>query len=230
MRFLTTLADVRPALGLELGVQLALGQVAAHHTLQATDVAIDFLIAHAVYGRDRLVDGRVSRATGILSITTALATGIVVAWLSERTPEAVPAVCFLATMYRGSKPLIGPIKPLIVGAAWGYALTELPYGTGDPALFGFYALLYAGASNLLDIKDAADDARDGIRTPASRWTMSQVCGLSTIAFGCALAVHTLAASLTEADMFADGLVWLSLVGSAYNSTVSSFDGEKAIDL
>ena len=220
MRVLPLLKEIRPALGLELGVQLALGQLAAHHALTAADMAADVCIAHAIYGRDRLVDGRTTQLVGVLSATTAIATAASVLWLHHQDSlSAMPVLCWLATLYKSSKRVLAPAKPLVVGNCWAYAITALPYDTHDPGLYAFYALLYGAASNLMDVGDAADDAAAGVDTPASRLTPGESHGLSAVLFGGAIAAHALARVYTNADLALDALAVAGIAWCAYNATV-----------
>ena len=119
------------------------------------------------------------------------------------------ALVTVSTCYRNIKPYIGILKPVIIGGLWSYAITCLPHQYEfDPHLFGYYWCTYAGASNLLDIKDIESDRENGISTVPVVYGKRNTLLLSIALFTCALVTHGDSYNIVSPDTLMD----LSVVG------------------
>lgn len=188
--------NLRPILGTEVGISLALMQAAAHHEITPSLVICDLAISHSIYGRDRLKDqvgkfGLVENDYTFFNYTTSIANIIVFYYLFEfGSTECIPMLTLISNAYSKSKIRIGNAKPFLIGILWAYAIVFLPPDEVPKDLFLVYSSLYASTSNIADIKDIEDDKKNGIITLPVKFGEKTTYIISAVLASVALAAHT----------------------------------------
>ena len=210
-------STIRSVLALELGAQVSVFQHIVHGSVSPEIIAVDFALAHSIYGRDRLLDMNCSRheyaALYASSSTAAVASGV---WLADHEMLPAAALCMLLHAgYKPSKPFIAPIKPFFIAACWSYLVCIVP----DPSIDHFsmlsYATLMSGASHVADIRDVKDDILNSIRTPAV--LLDEYAPLLSVAMAIAsIILRHFTISYGPEDAFLDA----SAVGVAYISALN----------
>lgn len=220
--------NLRPILGTEVGLSLALMQAAAHHQVTPALVLCDLAMSHSVYGRDRLKDqvqqlGGEEEESSLFNYTTSVANLVAfILLLKFQHVECIPVITFLSNAYSQSKVSLGVCKPILIGLLWAYAIVFLPpdevLNLDMAQLFVVYSSLYAATSNLADIKDIEEDQENGIRTIPVAYGEKNTYIVSAILSSIALAAHTSFTDWTIGDMFIE----LVSVGMFLYSSVMSF--------
>lgn len=199
--------ELRKQTGVDVGVNLALMQVAAHNSLTPELCAVDLLTSVACYGYDRYKDSDVKVLPEYFYIGV-ISAGALLYAKNGLIAEPI-ALVTVSTCYRNIKPYIGILKPVIIGGLWSYAITCLPHQYEfDKNLFGYYWCTYAGASNLLDIKDIESDRENGISTVPVVYGKRNTLLLSIALFVSALVTHGDSYNIVSPDALVD----LSVVG------------------
>lgn len=199
--------NLRPILGTEVGLSLALMQASAHHEITPSLVLCDLAISHAIYGRDRLKD-QLSNSKeqpidhNLFNYTTSIANLIAFLFLLKfECTECMPIVTFLANAYSRSKVKFGNTKPFLIGILWAYAIVFLPPDDVPNNLFLVYSSLYAATSNIADIKDIEEDKENGIITLPVKFGEKATYIVSAVLASVALATHTGFDDWTIGDTF-----------------------------
>jgi hypothetical protein len=199
--------NLRPILGTEVGLSLALMQAAAHHDITPSLVLCDLAISHSIYGRDRLKDQLIDLKGGeieynFFNYTTSIANLIAfVLLLKFECTECIPIVSFLSNAYSRSKVRLGNTKPFLIGILWAYAIVFLPPDEVPNNLFLVYSSLYAATSNIADIKDIEEDKENGIITLPVKFGEKATYVVSAVLASVALAMHTSFDDWTIGDTF-----------------------------
>ena len=202
--------ELRTQTGIDVGINLALMQVAAHNSLTPELCIVDLLTSMSCYGYDRYKDSD----TKILPESFYLGAISAAAFLyaKDGLVEESITLIMISTGYRQIKTYIGVVKPLIIGGLWSYAITCLPHQYNfDPYLFGYYWCTYTGASNILDIKDIESDRENKISTVPVVYGKRPTLLLSIALFACGLVIHG-SSDLSQELLSSDTLMDLSLVG------------------
>lgn len=208
---------VRPILAADVGVSLIFTQALAKHALTPELCLLDLAISHCVYGRDRFLDLRGENdfdpATPWPAATTTFAWVLSSILLTNADQELfVPILSVLVLLYKESKPSLGVFKPIFIGFLWSAAITFLP--NDAPPLdslpeFVEFAALYASASNIADIKDYKDDARNNITTIPVIFGCSSAYAASGCLASIALVAQTATTSIND---YVIHTIVLSLMG------------------
>ena len=199
--------NLRPILGTEVGLSLALMQAAAHHEITPSLVLCDLAISHSIYGRDRLKDQLLSGQRedinySFFNYTTSLANLIAFVFLLKfESTECIPIITFLSNAYSRSKVKLGNTKPFLIGILWAYAIVILPPDNVPNGLFLVYSSLYAATSNIADIKDIEEDQKNGIITLPVKFGEKTTYIVSAVLASVALATHTSFDDWTIGDSF-----------------------------
>lgn len=203
--------NLRPILGAEVGLSLALMQAAAHHEITPSLLICDLAISHSIYGRDRLKDQLISLKDqypecvidyNIFNYTSSVANLIAfVLLLKFECTECIPIVTFLSNAYSISKVRLGNTKPFFIGILWAYAIVILPPDDVPNKLFLVYSSLYAATSNLADIKDIQEDKENGIMTLPVQFGEKATYIVSSVLASVSLATHTGFEDWTIGDTF-----------------------------
>ena len=219
--------NVRPILGTEIGLSLALMQAAAHHEITPSLVLCDLAISHSIYGRDRLKDQLIGLGQdyegggdyNIFNYTTSIANLVAFLFLFKfECTECIPIVTFLSNAYSRSKVRLGNTKPFLIGILWAYAIVILPPDDVPNGLFLVYSSLYAATSNIADIKDIEEDKENGIITLPVQFGKKATYIISAVLASVALATHTTFDDWTIGDTFIE----IVSVGLCLYSSVMSF--------
>lgn len=220
--------NLRPILGAEVGLSLALMQAAAHHEITPYLVLCDLAISHSIYGRDRLKDQLISLKEqdhegvmdyNIFNYTSSIANLIsLVLLLKFECTECIPIVTFLSNAYSRSKVRFGNTKPFLIGILWAYAIVILPPDDVPNNLFLVYSSLYAATSNIADIKDIQEDKENGIITIPVKFGEKATYIVSSVLASVALATHTGFDDWTIGDTFIE----IVSAGLLLYSSVMSF--------
>lgn len=239
--------NVQRSLGLEIGLNLAVSQVAAHHGIDAPLVACDVALAHCIYGRDRMLDDianldakHPSWDARIPFISTTIAWVCSSMYLIAMSRElAVPIESILVLCYPQLKKRLHTLKPLFIGVVWAYAIVCLPADadTFECPMFMFNACLYASASNLVDIEDTNDDRRNGIWTIPSLYGTQCASTVSGLLAVLAMVAHARIIDRTWGDIYNDVAVICCMCWSALrcvkttesHDTVLLCDGDQNAD-
>ena len=200
--------NLRPILGAEVGLSLALMQAAAHHEITPYLVLCDLAISHSIYGRDRLKDQMLDQDPeglmdyNLFNYTTSIANLIAFIFLLKfECTECMPIVSFLSNAYSRSKVKFGNTKPFLIGILWAYAIVFLPPDEVPNNLFLVYSSLYAATSNIADIKDIEEDKENGIITLPVKFGEKATYIVSAVLASVALATHTGFDDWTIGDTF-----------------------------
>ena len=202
--------NLRPVLGTEVGLSLALMQAAAHHEITPSLVLCDLAISHSIYGRDRLKDQIIDLLEkdqegvkyNVFNYTTSIANLIAFLLLLKfECKECIPIVTFLSTAYSRTKVRLGNTKPFLTGILWAYAIVILPPDDVPNDLFLVYSSLYAATSNIADIKDIEEDKENGIITLPVKFGEKATYIVSAVLASVALVTHTTFDDWTIGDTF-----------------------------
>jgi len=199
--------NLRPILGTEVGISLAIMQAAAHHEITPSLVICDLAISHSIYGRDRLKDqaekfGLVENDYNLFTYTTSIANIIAFLYLFKfECTECIPILTFISNAYSTSKVRLGNAKPFLIGMLWAYAIVILPPDKVPNDLFLVYSSLYASTSNIADIKDIEQDKENGIITLPVKFGEKTTYIVSAVLASVALATHTCFDDWTIGDTF-----------------------------
>jgi hypothetical protein len=215
-------ANIRAIIGADVGLSLLVAQFAAHHLVTPSLITADLCIAHATYGRDRLLDQGGSAPSAFRSTTLAALIAACGILSGTGRYELIPPLTLLSLCYKDAKPRLRVSKPLFIGVSWAYAIVYLPWtgysvstpGGDEMALFLFYACTYAAASNLADIKDVEQDREAGIVTIPSRYGTDATYALSGAFALAALVAHTGVQAWTSGDWFNEIVTVCILVACA----------------
>tara|TARA_Y100000389_G_C17377704_1_gene472578 strand:+ start:303 stop:974 length:672 start_codon:yes stop_codon:yes gene_type:complete len=219
--------NLRPILGTEVGLSLAIMQATAHHEITPSLVLCDLAISHSIYGRDRLNDQLIclkgqdneGEIYKIFNYTTSIANLIAFLFLLKfECTECIPIVSFLSNAYSISKVGLGNTKPFLIGILWAYAIVFLPPDEVPNDLFLVYFSLYAATSNIADIKDIEKDKENGIITIPVKFGEKATYIVSAVLASVALATHTNFDDWTIGDTFIE----IVSVGLFLYSSVMSF--------
>lgn len=181
-------AGLRKQTGVDVGVNLALMQVAAHNSLTPELLTLDILTCVSCYGYDRYKDAK-EKVLPEWMYWGAISMGVLI-YIKNGTVLEALALLAVSTRYRNTKPYLGVMKPLFIGGLWSYAITYLPHQSAvDPYLFEFYCFTYTAASNVLDIKDIDNDRIDHVSTIPVLYGEKNALILSLVFFTSALFVH-----------------------------------------
>ena len=202
-----------------IGVPLTLLQWGVHHHTGAVvdplTIANNFVVCHAIYDADRLdpVTGpRWARWT-----TRAAAVASTAFYASDpRTLGLAPLVLPLHAHYAAAKPTLAPIKPFAVAALWTVAVYAVPllrdvHAQGDTAAAASLWLSLAALSHAADVVDAAEDAAEGLRTPAVRMGAGEARRYA-VALAVAAAIVDVGAAAHPSSLY-DAVVVLAAWGS-----------------
>ena len=203
--------NLRPILGTEVGLSLALMQASAHHEITLSLVLCDLALSHAIYGRDRLKDQLINLKDqdpeivtdyNIFNYTSSIANLIAFIFLFKfECTECMPIVSFLSNAYSRRKVKLGNTTPFLIGILWAYAIVFLPPDEVPNNLFLVYSSLYAATSNIADIKDIEEDKENGIITLPVKFGEKATYIVSAVLASVALATHTGFDDWTIGDTF-----------------------------
>ena len=238
---------VRPILAAEVGINLIISQLAAHHSIDSQLILCDLSIAHAIYGRDRLSDQLHAINMTDIPITSTIIPTTVPAIIPTIVPIVTTSTCsllasiflilnnrpllspiitLLTTSYSTLKPKVATFKPFLVGALWAAAIVALPNDIPiDENLFIYYFLFYSAASNVADIKDIEEDKINNIITPSvilgkkASYSFSAILGSLAISLHDHISVWTLGDTITDALLAIFILYTMVKAGQLTDNTV-----------
>ena len=188
--------------GLSIGIPLTVLQYGVHHStgvsIEWPVIANNFLVSYAVYDGDRIEGGPFSnerRMTTAATVASSL-------FYSEYSIPLSLITLTLGLFYSDIKPIIAPIKPFFVGAAWTLAIYYFPILFSDPNTIYMNELITPAAlflsisslSHGADIYDIMEDTDKNICTPAVLMGKEEAyCYLITVVLASSL-LHELSPS------------------------------------
>ena len=211
---------LRKETGFDVGVNLAIMQIAAHNSMNPGLFLIDLLTTMSCYGYDRYKDSEYRQLPEyvywyVIASCTYL-------YIDAGLILESPILVVIATSYQKIKTTIGGLKPILIGSLWSYAITGLPHQYDfDLNLFGYYWCTYAAASNLLDLKDVVEDADNNIHTIPVMYGKNITLLLSTTLFASALLIHDGVSEWSTGDTLMDMSI-LGFLGLIIKEVTSNF--------